>query len=112
MLQVNNDNYMNLFRLFFPQKDPNYIKRAYNIPDKIDWNIQLNKQGLVATSKNLPGLVTNASNPEELLEMMNDAVLEYFNVSKFESDYVFDTLNLAGQGTFRLKQAEKQKQYA
>ena len=103
---------MNLLRLFFPQKDPNYIKQAYNIPDKIDWDIQLNRQGLVATSKSLPGLVTNANNPEELLEMMNDAVLEYFNVSKFESDYVFDCLNLVGQGTVRLKQAEEQKQYA
>jgi hypothetical protein len=103
---------MNLFRLFFPQKDPNYIKSEYNIPDKIDWDIQLNQHGLVATSKSLPGLVTNASNPEELLEMMNDAVLEYFNVSKFDSDYVFDTLNLEGHGSVRLKQAEPQKQYA
>ncbi|MBU1037304.1 DUF1902 domain-containing protein [Patescibacteria group bacterium] len=103
---------MNLLRLFFPQKDPNYIKKEYNIPDRIDWDIQLNRHGLIATSKSLPGLVTNASNPEELLEMMNDAVLEYFNVSKFDSDYVFDTLNLAGQGTVRLKQAKEQKQYA
>lgn len=103
---------MSLFRLFFPQKDPNYIKREYNIPDKIDWEIQLNSHGIVAVSKSLPGLVTNANNPEELLEMMNDAVLEYFNVSKFDSDYVFDTLNLDGQGTIRLKQAEKQKRYA
>ena len=102
----------NLFRLFFPQKDPNDIKRRYNIPDKIDWEVKLNRQGLVATSKTLPGLVTNASNTEELLEMMNDAVLEYFNVSKFESDYVFDTLDLAGQGTVRLKQVKGQRQYA
>lgn len=103
---------MSLFRLIFPQKDPNYIKREYNIPDKIDWNIQLNQYGIVATSKDLPGLVTNANNPEELLEMMNDAVLEYFNVSKFDSDYVFDVMNLDGQGTIRLKQAKEQKQYA
>lgn len=103
---------MNLFRFFFPQKDPSYIKKEYNIPDKIDWDIQLNKHGLVATSKCLPGLVTNASNTEELLEMMNDAVLEYFNVSKFESDYIFDTLNLEGRGSVRLKQVVQQKQYA
>ncbi|MFH1191904.1 MAG: DUF1902 domain-containing protein [bacterium] len=89
---------MNLFRIFFPQKDPNCIKKLYNIPEKIDWEIKLNNQGLVATSKTLPGLVTNASNTEELLEMMNDAVLEYFNVSKLDSDYIFDTLDLAGQG--------------
>jgi len=103
---------MNLFRLFFPQKNPNFIKKEYNIPHKIDWEIQLNKHGLVATSKSLPGLVTNANSPEKLLEMMNDAVLEYFNVSKFDSDYIFDSLNLVGQGTVRLKQAKEQEQYA
>lgn len=103
---------MNLFRLFYPQKDPHYIRNKYNIPYKIDWDIQLNNHGLIATSKSLPGLITNASNPEELLEMMNDAVLEYFNVSKFESDYVFENLNLAGAGTIQLKQAKDQKQYA
>lgn len=111
---------MNLFRIFFPQKDPSYIKRRYNIPDKIDWDVQINRHGLVATSKSLPGLVTNASSQEELLEMINDAVLEYFHVSRFYSDYVFDTLNLAGQGIVHLKQAgiahlkqvEEQKEYA
>lgn len=103
---------MNLFRLFFPQKDPQLVKKQYNIPDAINWKIELNKDGLVATSESLPGLITNAKSPEELLEMINDAVLEYFDVSKFESDYVFDSLNLAGQGTVFLKQAEKKKQYA
>src|SRR3989338_9868248 len=103
---------MNLFRLFFPQKDPEYIKREHGIPDNINWNIELNKSGLVATSDVLPGLVTNAKNPEELLEMMNDAVLEYFNVSKMDSDYVFDTLNLQGKGTILLKQAKEKRQYA
>jgi len=103
---------MRLLRLFCPQKDPNYIRKKYNIPDTMGWNIQLNKDGLVATSKDLPGLVTNANNPEELLEMMNDAVLEYFDVPKLDSDYVFDRLNLDGQGEVYLKQAEKKRQYA
>ena len=103
---------MNILRLIFPQKDPREIMSEYNIPDRIDWKVQLNRQGLVATSKDLPGLVTNADNPEELLEMMNDAVLEYFDVPKLESDYVFDTLNLAGQGNITLKQAKKKRQFA
>lgn len=102
---------MNLFRLLWPQKDPHFIKEKYNIPDTIGWDIQLNKDGLVATSKDLPGLVTNANNPEELLEMINDAVLEYFDVPKFDSDYVFDRLNLVGHGEVYLKQTKK-KQYA
>ena len=103
---------INLFRIFFPQKDPNFIKQKYNIPNEINWKVQLSIKGLVATSDDLPGLVTNANSPEKLLEMMNDAVLEYFDVPKLESDYVFDVLNLAGQGTIRLKQAERKRQYA
>lgn len=103
---------MRLLRLFFPQKDPQYIKNKYHIPDTIGWNIQLNKDGLIATSKSLPGLVTNANNPEELLEMMNDAVLEYFDVPKFDSDYIFDRLNLDGHGEIYLKQAKEKRQYA
>lgn len=103
---------MSLLRLFFPQKDPQYIKNKYNIPDTIGWDVKLTKDGLVATSKDIPGLVTNASNPEELLEMINDAVLEYFDVSKFDSDYVFDKLDLSGHGEVYLKQAKEKKQYA
>jgi len=54
---------MNLFRLLFPQKDPQYIKHTYKIPDTISWKIVLNNKGLVATSEELPGLVTNANDP-------------------------------------------------
>lgn len=103
---------MNILRLFFPQKNPHYIKDKYNIPDRIDWNIRLSEKGLIATSKDLPGLVTNASNPVELLEMMNDAILEYFNVPKLDSDYVFDKLDLEGHGEVYLKQAKEKKQLA
>ncbi|OGY47118.1 MAG: hypothetical protein A3J65_03070 [Candidatus Buchananbacteria bacterium RIFCSPHIGHO2_02_FULL_45_11b] len=103
---------MRLLRRFFPQKDPDYITNKYNIPATMSWNIQLNQNGLVATSKDLPGLVTNAKNPEDLLEMINDAVLEYFDVPKFDSDYIFDKLNLEGHGEVYLKQAEKKRQYA
>lgn len=103
---------MRLLRRFYPQKDPGDIKNKYNIPATMAWDIQLNEDGLIATSKDLPGLVTNAKNPEELLEMINDAVLEYFDVPKFDSDYIFDRLNLEGHGEVYLKQAEKKRQYA
>jgi len=66
----------------------------------------LNNKGLVATSEELPGLVTNANDPEELLEIINDAVLEYFDVPKIESDYIFDKLNIQGQGTVLLRQVK------
>jgi predicted RNase H-like HicB family nuclease len=103
---------MKLLRLFCPQKDPRYIKREYNIPDTINWDIQLNKDGLVATSKDLPGLITNADSPEELLDMINDAVLEYFDVPKLDSDYIFDKLSLEGHGEVCLKLADRKNQYA
>ncbi|EKD32801.1 MAG: hypothetical protein ACD_76C00144G0003 [uncultured bacterium] len=103
---------MNFFRLFFRQKDPRYIVNKYNIPDTINWNIELNENGLIATSDNLPGLVTNAKNPEELLEMINDAVLEYFDVPKMDSDFVFESLNLQGRGTVLLRHVQGQRQYA
>ena len=103
---------MNLFRFFFPQKESRETLNKYNIPVRIGWNVRLNEKGLVATSKDLPGLITNADNPEELLEMMNDAVLEYFNVPKLEADYIFDKLDIEGQGTVYLKQAKAKKQYA
>jgi len=86
--------------------------KEHRIPNEIGWKIELNEKGLVATSDQLPGLVTNAKDPEELLEMINDAVLEYFDVSKIESDYVFDRLNVHGQGTVLLKRAAEKKQYA
>lgn len=103
---------MKFFRLFYPQKDSQDVIRENSIPSKLSWNIELNKNGFVATSKELPGLVTNGKDPEELLEMMNDAVLEYFDVSKLDSDYIFDTLDLQGTGTVFLKQAKQKKQYA
>lgn len=104
--------FMNLFRVFFPQKNPDYIKEKYNIPNKINWDIELNNHGLIATSKDIPGLITNGRNPEELLEMINDAVLEYFDVPKIESDYVFNAMNLNGTGVVYLKQADKKRLYA
>ena len=103
---------MSLLRLLFPAKDPATIKRLHKIPDKIHWKIELNPKGFVATSEELPGLVTNAKDPQELLVMINDAVLEYFDVSKRDSDFVFDTLNLDGQGTVVLKQAARRHQLA
>jgi hypothetical protein len=103
---------MSLLRFFIPQKSPASVINKHGIPQKIDWKIELNKDGLVATSEMLPGLVTNADNPKELLEMINDAVLEYFNVSKLESDFIFDNLNIDGHGTVQLKQVEREKQLA
>lgn len=102
---------MNIYRFFFPPKDPQEVLRKYNIPQKVGWKIQMKKEGLVATSDDFPGLVTNAKTPEALLEMINDAVLEYYDIPKRESDFIFDELDLAGQGVVYLKH-ERKKQLA
>lgn len=84
-----------LFRVAFPHKDPVAIKREYHLPDSLNWTIRLSPDGwFVATSKELPGLVTQAKSQEELLEMINDAVLTYFDVPKRDADVVYNQLKL------------------
>ena len=98
-----------LFRIIFPQKDPQVLREEYNIPQDIRLNVKLTSQGLVATCDDLPGFVTNAKNPQELLDMVNDAILEYFDIPKMEADYVYDKLDINGVATVYLK---RQKQHA
>ena len=87
-----------VFRIVFPHQDPAFIKRKYGIPDTISLNIRLTQDGwFVVTSPELPGLVTQAKNQEELIEMVNDAVLSYFNVPKREADIVYDQFNIGNQ---------------
>lgn len=85
-----------IFRLFYPQENPAKIREKYNIPANIRLNIELTKEGwFVVTSPDLPGLITEARNAKELLDMVNDAILTYFDVPKKESDFVFDAINIA-----------------
>jgi len=98
-----------LFRIIWPQKNPQVVKEQYGIPQDIRLKIQLTPKGLIATCDDLPGFITNAKNPQELLEMVNDGILEYFDVPKLEADYIYDQLNLEGFGHVYLK---KQEQYA
>lgn len=97
-----------IFRLFRPQINPELIREKYNIPQNIKLNIELTKDGwFVAASPDLPGLIAQARNAKELLEMVNDAILTYFDVPKKESDFVFDTINIAGHGTISYKHKNK-----
>ncbi|OGE81290.1 MAG: hypothetical protein A3H72_00455 [Candidatus Doudnabacteria bacterium RIFCSPLOWO2_02_FULL_48_8] len=78
------------------------IKRAYNIPETIQLDIEITKDGwFVAEIKNYPGLFTQARSQQELLDMVNDAVLTYFGVPKYKADYVFDQLNVDGLGVIK-----------
>lgn len=88
----------NIFRFFSPQAHPVDIKQKYHLPDSISLNIELTKDGwYVADSPDLPGLFTQARNQKELLNMINDAVLTYFDVPKQEADYIYDQIKIGGQ---------------
>ncbi len=91
-----------IYRFFFQQKNPYDIKKKYGIPDKLDWLIEITPDGwFVAECKDLPGLYTQARSRQELLDMVNDAVLTYFSVPKRESDYVFDEFRLPNNEVIR-----------
>ena len=91
-----------IFRYFVMQKEPSDIKKKYGIPDKLDWVVELTPDGwFVAECKEIPGIFTQAQSKKELLAMVNDAVLTYFDVPKRESDYVFNEFSLAGGEVIR-----------
>ena len=84
-----------LFRFLFPQASPEEIKHKYHLPENLNLNIELTKDGwYVVESPDLPGLITQARNRQELLDMVNDAVLTYFDVPKREADYIYDELRI------------------
>ncbi len=86
------------FRAIFPHQNPTLLKRKYGIPDTIHLNVRLTQDGwFVVTSPELPGLVTQAKNQDKLIEMVNDAVLSYFDVPKKEADIVYDQFNIGNQ---------------
>ncbi|MEK7651938.1 MAG: type II toxin-antitoxin system HicB family antitoxin [Patescibacteria group bacterium] len=59
--------------------------------------IRLTKDGwFVASVPELPGLITQAQTQHELLDMVNDAVLTYFDVPKRQADIIYDQLNIQG----------------
>jgi len=91
-----------IYRFFVPQRNPHEIKRKYGIPDHLDFLIEITNDGwFIAECKNFPGLFTQARSKQELLDMVNDAVLTYFSVPKKESDYIFDEFRLPNNETIR-----------
>lgn len=87
-----------VFRALFPHRDPSSVKRKYGIPDTINLTVRISSNGwFVATSPELPGLVTQAKDQEELMVMVNDAVLTYFDVPKKEADIIYNQFNVGNQ---------------
>lgn len=86
-----------IYRVIVPQRHPEEIIQQYHIPRILHIQVRLTEDGwFVATVPELPGLVTQAQSQRELLTMVNDAVLTYFDVPKREADIVFDKLQIEG----------------
>jgi hypothetical protein len=97
-----------IFRLFIPAESPAILKKRYDIPEALNMKIRFTKDGyFVLTCDELPGLITEAKNGKQLIEMLNDAVLTYFDVPKIEGDVVYNQLNIDGYGTFMIQQDSK-----
>jgi hypothetical protein len=92
-----------IFRLIWPAKHPADIAKQYNIPTQIKFNFEPSKNGgIIATSDDLPGFVTEARNPQELLTMINDGILTYFDVPRTVGDVVHNRITIEGVGTVSL----------
>lgn len=93
-----------MFSFFSSKKDPFQVRKEYNIPTKVQLSIQITPDGwFLVTSPELPGLITQARNAKELLEMVNDAILTYFDVPKKEADEIFNFVNIDGYGSISRK---------
>ncbi len=87
-----------VFRVLFPHRDVVSVKREYHLPNSLNLTVKLSPDGwFVVTSPELPGFVTQARSHDELIEMVNDAVLTYFDVPKRVADVVYDQLKFGDQ---------------
>ncbi len=86
-----------IYRAIYPAKDSEDLIREYHIPRTLNLQVRLTKDGWFAASvPELPGLITQAQTQEELLSMVNDAVLTYFDVPKSQADMVYNQLKFTG----------------
>lgn len=91
-----------IYRYFISQKSPYEIKKKYGIPNKLDWVIEITSDGwFIAECKDIPGIFTQAQSKQDLLDMINDAVLTYYGVPKRESDFIYDEFRLSGNEVLR-----------
>lgn len=89
-----------IYRSIFPAQEETAVKKQYGIPSQISLTLELKDGCFVITSPDLPGFITQARNSEELLDMVNDAVLTYYDVPKRVSDFVYNKIDIHGIGTF------------
>jgi predicted RNase H-like HicB family nuclease len=78
--------------MFFPPGNPREIKRKYGMPESLNLIVRLDEESgwFVIHVPELQGLVTQARGMDELVEMVNEAVLLYFDVPKRDADILYD----------------------
>lgn len=88
-----------LAKLFAPRISAEAAKQKYNLPERVTCDVELSPDGwFIATVPELPGLVTQGKTQDELVAMINDAVLCYFDVTENVKGLVYDRLNLDHTG--------------
>ena len=84
-----------LFRRILPQKNSAEIKREFKLPENLDLVFEITADGwFVVTCPDLPGFLTQAKDYDELIVMVNDAVLCYFDVPGHRGAIVYDHLDI------------------
>lgn len=84
-----------IIRLFLPTLNPQEIKREYKLPETINFTLKMTPDGwFVVTIPDHPGLITEANSHQSLVEMINDAVLTYYDVPKRKADIVYDRFDV------------------
>lgn len=99
-----------MFRFFSPKRDnTEAVKAKYGIPDQIRLSIETTSDGwFLVTSKELPGLITQARDAKELMEMVDDAILTYFNVPRREACDVFNKIFIEGHGVILSERMQRE----
>ena len=92
-----NKVFTKIIRIFYQSRDPLAVKRQYGLPETINLTVRFQDGWFIATSSELPGLITQAKDQQELIEMVNDAILTYFDVPKRTADIVYNTFNIGNQ---------------
>lgn len=102
-----------IYRLLFPEKLPHQVRADYNIPPEIKLSVDMTPDGyFIVSSPELPGMLTQARTGKELLEMVNDAILSYYDVPKRDADIIFNTIHINGRGTLSLRTEQTELQAA
>ncbi|MBI4121793.1 MAG: type II toxin-antitoxin system HicB family antitoxin [Parcubacteria group bacterium] len=93
------DKFLSFFR---SPKSPQELRAKYHIPETVDLDIQITPDGwFVITSKQLPGMVTQGKDGKEVLDMLNDAILTYYDVPLHEGKMIMNQLTVEGHGIFQ-----------